>query len=110
MSGQYVIGRTLGARLLEWHGGQWSGLYSLGSTAYAGRTVTREQIDAGLVELERCSTDHNHVGRADRRRLLQMIRLLQSKLAIGPIDGPECPICHGEAARHSGAVCPECDG
>lgn len=46
------IDPKLALRALDWHGGQSSMLYSLGSTAYAGHLVSPSMIDAAVGELE----------------------------------------------------------
>jgi hypothetical protein len=45
--------KELALKLLEWHGGQWSGLYSVGSMWLAGRELTdNEPIQRAIRELE----------------------------------------------------------
>lgn len=39
--------------LMDWHGGQWSALYSLASTWNAGYLATGGQIEDAITELER---------------------------------------------------------
>ena len=44
--------KDLALKLLEWHGGQWSPLYSVGSTWLAGKEVPPNIIEDAIKELE----------------------------------------------------------
>ena len=44
--------KDIALKLLEWHGGQWSPLYSVGSTWLAGKEVPPDIIEDAIKELE----------------------------------------------------------
>ncbi len=44
--------KQLALKLLEWHGGQSSDLYSVGSSWLAGRDIPNENIEGAIQELE----------------------------------------------------------
>ncbi len=54
LSMQEIINRRkeLAIKLLEWHGGQSSPLYSVGSTWYAGKTVSSDIINSAIREIQ----------------------------------------------------------
>jgi ribosomal protein L10 len=43
--------RTLASRLLDWHGGGGTGLYSVGSTLFAAKEPDPEQVARAINEL-----------------------------------------------------------
>lgn len=46
-------GRSLALRVLEWHGGQGTPLYAVGSSWFAGRDVSRDLVEQAASELRR---------------------------------------------------------
>ena len=45
--------KQLALKILDWHGGQWSDLYSVGSSWLAGHDVPSENISGAISELEK---------------------------------------------------------
>lgn len=45
--------KQLALKLLDWHGGQWSGLYAVGSSWYTGHEVPMEEVQRADMELEK---------------------------------------------------------
>ncbi len=76
--------RELALKLLEWHGGQNSYLYSVGSSWFAGRDVPNENIDGAIDELEdlaRNRVPYPQVGEEFEENFKE-IRWLQKQLRI----------------------------
>ncbi len=70
-----ILDQDLALRVMDWHGGQGSMVYSLASTGYAGKLVSPSMIDAAVGELERDLAGAN----AEEKRDLDEI--------IGELDG-----------------------
>ena len=52
LSFEFNSRKELAYKLLDWHGGQWSPLYSVGSSWSAGKDVPREIVEQAIQELE----------------------------------------------------------
>ena len=50
--GSIRIGKGLALRVLNWHGGQSTAAYAVGSTGYAGRCVPRTLVRRAALELD----------------------------------------------------------
>lgn len=51
--GHVRLSRRLGLKLLEWHSGQTSPVYAVGSSAYAGQCVDSNLVRLAMYELRR---------------------------------------------------------
>jgi hypothetical protein len=51
-AGSVRISKSLALKLLDWHGGQGSNLYAVGSTGFAGRCIPKAHLLAAARELE----------------------------------------------------------
>jgi hypothetical protein len=79
--------KRAGLKLMEWHGGQGSGLYALGSSWFSGKSVPADVLRSAwseLVRLNRQATVDPKSGgwsAKDVRELGSLVRLLNKKLA-----------------------------
>jgi hypothetical protein len=74
--GGLMLSKKLGARLLEWHGGQSSALYLVGSRAYGGHPIQSPgDIDDVLWELNRAY--EGHLSASSKRHLDATIKMLE---------------------------------
>ena len=76
--------RDLALKLLEWHGGQWSDLYSVGSSWLAEHDVPNEKIVGAIKELEdkaRNRVPYPQVGEEFEQNFKE-IRQLQQALRV----------------------------
>ena len=76
--------RDLALKLLEWHGGQWSDLYSVGSSWLAENDVPNEKIVGAIKELEdvaRNRVPYPQVGEEFEQNFKE-IRQLQQALRV----------------------------
>ena len=72
------MSRALALQLMDWHGGQWSALYSVGSCMFAGAigSIKREAVADALRELKRCH-DHVTTKPAQKRELKRLAKQLK---------------------------------
>ena len=78
--------KELALELLEWHGGQWSPLYSVGSSWFAGKDVPNNIIEDAILELEENIQNiikEPQAGRhEDRDKSIRELRNLQDRLKM----------------------------
>lgn len=87
----YHIAKREALMLMDWHGGQGSPLYSVGSRAYAGHPVDEATLERAIGELQASQAwqqaNRKRLGAQYDRRLPGLIKYLKQKLAVGPLDG-----------------------
>lgn len=74
----------LGPKLHEWHGGQDTALYAVGSQIYAGKKVMKKNLKEAIDELEdfyEVEKWHKHLKPADRHELEDLIDTLDGYLS-----------------------------
>lgn len=69
--------RKQGLRLLDWHGGQGSALYAVGSSAFSGRCVSTDTARRATRELRIAM--YGQPARA-RKQAQSLVRLLERKV------------------------------
>ena len=72
--------RDLASRLLDWHGGQSSPLYALGSSWLAGKAVPDELVDRAIEELEDIAQRKVNYPQEVSEKDVQEVKLLQQEL------------------------------
>lgn len=86
-AGSIEIPRETVEGLFQWHGGQGTGLYSLASSAHAGRPVTVEMVERAENELqqslniERSRYQERRGSRRERAEILERIEQLEELIA-----------------------------
>ncbi len=65
-----------GLRLLDWHGGQKSALYAVGSNAFAGRCVSKDLARLAASELRMAAFGQT---RRNQRSAASLVRMLERK-------------------------------
>jgi len=85
--------KELALKLLEWHGGQWSPLYSVGSTWLAGKDVPSEIIYEAIEELEDIVQKKvNYPDTISEDNIIE-VKKLQNELKKETIDYNTCDYC-----------------
>jgi hypothetical protein len=99
--GGLTLSKKLGGRLLEWHGGQSSALYRIGSRAYGGHPIQSPgDIDDALWELNRAY--EGHISASAKRHLDATIAMLERESGH---QNKNNPVCIGTCYRlHDGDV------
>jgi hypothetical protein len=74
--------KDLALKLLDWHGGQWSPLYRVGSTWLAGKKLLNndEDIQEAIQELEDIAQKKVNYPKTITEQNISEIRELQNKL------------------------------
>lgn len=74
--------KQLALKLLDWHGGQSSYLYSVGSSWYAGNEVPRENIEGAILELKDIANKKVNYPETVTPQDIQEVNELQNLLKI----------------------------
>ncbi len=77
---QQLDSRGLASRILDWHGGQNSPLYALGSSWLAGKAVSDELVDQAILELEDIIQKRVNFPKTVTEQDVQEVKLLQQEL------------------------------
>lgn len=72
--------KQLALKLLDWHGGQWSPLYSVGSSWLAGRDVPSDVIQEAIQELEDIAQKKVNYPETVTEQNISEVRMLQEEL------------------------------
>ncbi len=85
--GECRLSKSEALKLLDWHGGQWSGAYALGSSSFAGRCVPVKYAERALDELRDALRSPGRVTWTKRESLHLINRIKAVAAAIRSAKG-----------------------